>query len=149
MSVVWNVLNPKPFTIKVPLQHVRLHDTPSRKSHSQVGRPAIRNISGKAKQEEQINLRVDERLQDLTRVPLTTVRTVLVVSLAADDHEPLVTLEPGSHVGRVGDEDPEDDGPEGAEGTNDEELVLPGLKRCVDLMRPIGKIVRLAEGGSR
>lgn len=60
---------------------------------------------------------------------------MLVVTLAADDHKPLVALEPVSHVGRVGDEDPHDDRPKGAEGTDDEELILPGLKGCVDLRR--------------
>lgn len=65
---------------------------------------------------------------------------MLVVTLAADNHEPLVTLEPVRHVGGVRDKDPEDDRPEGAESTDDEELVLPGLQGCVDLIA-IGETV--------
>lgn len=60
---------------------------------------------------------------------------MLVVALAAYDHEPFMTLEPMGAVGRVGDENEEDDGPRGAEGTDDEELVLPGPESGISTLR--------------
>ena len=59
----------------------------------------------------------------------------MVVSLAAEDREALLAGEPLREVRRVGDEEEHDDGPEGAEGADDDELVLPGVLAAVDLGR--------------
>jgi len=50
---------------------------------------------------------------------------MMIVPLPTDDHQALSTCEPMGLVGRVWDEDEEDDGPDTAEGSDDEEFVFP------------------------
>ena len=85
----------------------------------------IRHIRSKPKQEKQIRLHITERLQRLSEIPLPSLNAMMIVPLPTDDHQALSTCEPMGLVGRVWDEDEEDDGPDTAEGSDDEEFVFP------------------------
>lgn len=59
---------------------------------------------------------------------LSIICKILIIPFTADDDESLLACEPMRPVGRVGDKNEQDNGPEGTECTNDDKLPLPGRK---------------------
>ena len=58
------------------------------------------------------------------------VSNVLVSSLTANDDKPLPSCEPVGMIRRVRYDDEQEDGPQGAKCTNDNELPFPGRQVC-------------------
>lgn len=102
-----------------------------------VGNAAIRDVGHKAKQRKEPSLVIQIGLLDLLPVDPVLLHAGLVASHPRNHDELLVMRKAPDCPRRVGQADEEGDAPNGATGTDDDELVAPRGQHSLDLTNAV------------